>query len=480
MVDFYPKYTDRDIRGHGVEFPAWSEHFGAGRISHAATMEHKTSQFSLFKLMYERAMIDKRRTLDPADATTFLIPYDIGMNACFTMPHGRMRKTGCPQAHEVERRLLASPFFKANHGHDHVLIVSVNQNMNYFFERTNCTVLFQTCWNCTKLSIDEYLFTAQDRTFETRGRGINWHAVPFPSDYHFSARLAPEGAIAPWDDVAGRRRRHVVSFSGSPNRLSKISTQIRHGLLALCRAANDTRICATQRYDTGTKRGGSAHTLSRESIFCLQPPGDMPTRKAVFDAILSGCIIVLFHPLTAKYMYDMHLSEEEWDSISISYDSIVKIRDVIKGVNGTTNVIKDLVDMQRLYPSRVRTMQESIRKVAFKLQYSLIELRPDGLRELARKKNIGRGAHGDGFMDDAYDIAINRVMEIHSGAGSHARQNSYVECAVMRRGRYRPQTADWCTVLGTKEDPYTPPMLVTYAHPNVLSQPPPPPPPSSS
>jgi hypothetical protein len=52
LVDKYPKYTDRDIRDHGVEFPAWSQHFGSGRSIYAEGMEHKTSQFALFKLMY--------------------------------------------------------------------------------------------------------------------------------------------------------------------------------------------------------------------------------------------------------------------------------------------------------------------------------------------------------------------------------------------------------------------------------------------
>ena len=151
LIDRYPKYTDRDFKQHGVEFPAWTTNFGAGRQINAVNMEYKTSQFSLFKIMFERAMIDPRRTDDPLKATSFLIPYDIGMNGCFTLPHGRMRRTNCPLSWEVTRRLHESPYFKRNGGHDHTLIVSTNQNMNYFFLDTNCSTVFRACWNCTKL-----------------------------------------------------------------------------------------------------------------------------------------------------------------------------------------------------------------------------------------------------------------------------------------------------------------------------------------
>lgn len=31
-----------------------------------------------------------------------------------------------------------------------------------------------------------------------------------------------------------------------------------------------------------------------QSVFCLQPPGDSPTRKSFYDSLLSGCVPVLF------------------------------------------------------------------------------------------------------------------------------------------------------------------------------------------
>uniref|UniRef100_A0A7I4C730 Exostosin GT47 domain-containing protein n=2 Tax=Physcomitrium patens TaxID=3218 RepID=A0A7I4C730_PHYPA len=43
------------------------------------------------------------------------------------------------------------------------------------------------------------------------------------------------------------------------------------------------------------------------SHFCMQPPGDSPTRRSEFDSLVAGCIPVLFHPSTAYLQYPKHL-----------------------------------------------------------------------------------------------------------------------------------------------------------------------------
>ena len=233
LVDRYANYTDRPHHSHGVEFPRWTENYGAGRLINITSMEYKTSQFSLFKIMYERALIDKRRTLDPMEANSFLIPFDIGMHAAFFEQHGRMRKTHCPLASEVVDRLKKSPFFKAKSGHDHTLIMSINQNMNYFMGAEKCQSLMKHCWNCTKLSIDEYLFIGKERDFEIKDRGLNWHAIPFPSDYHYSYGANGAATIPPWKFDTPRTT--LISFVGNPRRFNEWSTYIREALVVSVR-----------------------------------------------------------------------------------------------------------------------------------------------------------------------------------------------------------------------------------------------------
>lgn len=292
IVNRYANYTDRSHHGHGVEIPQWKQHFGAGRQVDAASMEHKTSQFGLFKLVFERASIDKtRRTTKPDKATSFIIPYDIGMYAAFLETNGRMRRTNCPFSDTVISRLKNSVYFNRNYGHDHVVIFSVNQNLNYFMGAQKCVDFMRLCWNCTKLSIDEYMFIAKDRNFELKNRGINWHAVPFPSDYHYSHNVYTASVSngtaqyeLPWRDF--KQRSIIVSFVGNTRRYNDISTRIREALVQQC--SKHRTQCQHGAYKHDNKVG--QHQLSRSSLFCLQPPGDMPTRKSLFDAVLSGCI----------------------------------------------------------------------------------------------------------------------------------------------------------------------------------------------
>ncbi|KAL8552636.1 hypothetical protein ACS0TY_001358 [Phlomoides rotata] len=37
-----------------------------------------------------------------------------------------------------------------------------------------------------------------------------------------------------------------------------------------------------------------------QASFCLEPPGDTPTRKSTFDSILAGCIPVFFEEISTK------------------------------------------------------------------------------------------------------------------------------------------------------------------------------------
>nr|GMD94327.1 probable xyloglucan galactosyltransferase GT20 [Ipomoea batatas] len=60
----------------------------------------------------------------------------------------------------------------------------------------------------------------------------------------------------------------------------------------------------------GCDKPGSIVNLFMESEFCMQPPGDSPTRKSVFDSLVAGCIPVLFDPLTAYYQYPWHLPQD--------------------------------------------------------------------------------------------------------------------------------------------------------------------------
>jgi hypothetical protein len=535
LVDRYAKFTDRSHLSHGVEFPAWLNHHGAGRLVDPLNLEHKTSQFGLFKIMYERALMDKRRTMNPEHATTFLIPFDIGMHITFLETNGRMRRSGCPLSDTAIDYLQKSKYFNKNFGHDHLLVFSINYNMNYFMSAPKCQKFMQTCWNCTKLAIDEYLFTAKHRHFEAKNRGINWHAVPFPSDYHFSvlarkmmgrSRYVPPSVdgrralqvTTPDDnrkrnsfrDGGGKGGKHhgkhhgrkspptedatipnfhdisedmenwsppwmryqsdrkiLVSFTGNPRRFNEWATLMRESLIAQC--ANHTEHCVHGAYKHDSKR--SNNDLARNSVFCLQPPGDMPSRKSVFDTILSGCIPVLFHPLTAKYMYEWHFGQDLWTRTAISFDSNSDNRNLMEN---KVDFIQKLIDLYKNNREDVLHRRKLIAKHAFQLQYSLVDedmvttiiSSAEGNKVIKNKNKVVPifpiKTETGLVMKDAYDVSMTKVLEIHAGQRTHERTDEFVACAVIPSKPVDLQTADWCNSTQSVQDPYSPSAYHSY------------------
>ena len=493
LVDRYANFTDRKD-AHGVEIPQWRLHHGLGRVISGDNMEHKTSQFALHKIFYERALLDPHRTLDASLATSFFIPFDIGMHTAFLESNGRMRRSNCPSAPSVIQRLNESAHFRRSMGHDHIVVFSLNQNMNYFMAGQRCQDFLRFCWNCTKLSIDEYLFTAQDRVFEMKNRGINWHAVPFPSDYHYSTRaladdaaplphpaaaaLAPtvfktadpsssspsssssSALLPPWERPDPRPT--IVSFTGSPRRYNDIATAMREALIKQC--ASHGTSCVYGKYSHDPKALSNPGKLLRESVFCLQPPGDMPTRKSVFDSILSGCIPVLFHPLTARLMYEWHWGQQLWEEIAVNFDSNA---DSHLLVDNKADMVARLIDLFRNDPQAVAKRQARLREMAHQLQYSLVSNEPvttaDGGGGGARPRRRVHVQLRDGKpLPDAYSLAMQRVMDIHTGRASHRRSSHFVVCDQLQGRGQLLQTADWCNSTQSLVDPSSPPSVVDY------------------
>jgi len=292
------------------------------------------------------------------------------------------------------------------------------------------------------------------------------------------SRIAPAGQL----QLTGSRgnghpyeRHTIVSFTGSPRRFNEYSTLMREGLVRLCGDLNNTAQCSYGHYKHDLKV--SNNELSRRSVFCLQPPGDMPSRKSVFDAILSGCIPVLFHPLTAKYMYEWHWGQVLWEDIAISFDSNDENRHLM---DGSDDFISRLVAMYNDLQSagyvdggnsrsahksnaqrvahvlaggrkEVRRRQVALAKVAFRLQYSLIEPNSDSDEKL----EVARHSIEGELQEDAYDVAMRHVLAIHAGREKHDRTSHFVQCSLLA-GPQELQTADWCNSTHSLVDPYSP------------------------
>lgn len=129
---------------------------------------------------------------------------------------------------------------------------------------------------------------------------------PFPSDVHWSSQLSRP---YPWE--RNHTRKFLLAYGGSILSYDKFVEKLRTKLADQCKASPD--ICITGGYGTGrdftalaNHNGSLIYNLYNNSVFCINPPGDLPTRKGLFDSMLLGCIPVTFNPLTASAMYTWH------------------------------------------------------------------------------------------------------------------------------------------------------------------------------
>lgn len=121
-----------------------------------------------------------------------------------------------------------------------------------------------------------------------------------------------------------------------------------------------------------------------QASFCLQPPGDTPTRRSAFDGILAGCIPVFFEDLSAKSQYNWHLPEDKYEEFSVF---IPKEDVVFKGLR--------IFDVLMAIPrAKVRRMREKV-----------VEMMP---RIIYRKHGSSLGLR---TKKDAFDIAIEGTLQ---------------------------------------------------------------------
>lgn len=184
-----------NMRDDPNEILEMTTNFGAGTLLNATRGSFHTDQYQIFLLFYHRAMKDHRRTHDPSKATTFLIPYDLASDVAYYKKCAKSQGVcfdfrRCPLAPSVETLLLESPWYHRHQGRDHLLLVGDNYAMDHYIGKPKCKhFLSGICYNCTKMAIDDYSFLHSDDKGKV-SKGDYWHAVPFPSDFHWTNQVS--------------------------------------------------------------------------------------------------------------------------------------------------------------------------------------------------------------------------------------------------------------------------------------------------
>lgn len=233
-------------------------------------------------------------------------------------------------------------------------------------------------WGTSFLELKEfYNVTA----LVVEGRAWPWQeqAVPYLTSFHPPTLALFDSWIK---RVKSSRRTTLMLFAGGGG--AGAGLNIRRSIRHECE--NNTKVCDLVDCSNGICEHDPIRYMRPmlQATFCLQPPGDTPTRRSTFDAIVAGCIPVFFEEQSAKMQYRWHLPEETYDDFAVF---IAKEEVVYKGLK----ILDVLMGIPR---DQVRRMREKV-----------IELMP---RVVYRKHGSSLGLR---TKKDAFDIAIEGALE---------------------------------------------------------------------
>lgn len=308
--------------------------------------------------------------------------------------------------------------------------------MDHYILKPLCKSLLRgVCYNCTKFAIDDYSFLHSDDSGRI-DKGDNWHAVPFPSDFHYNRHIK---APFPWENT---KRPILVSYIGSTRSYYGPARRLRGSIVHYC--GLHPSLCVHTSYGENHTRssfqvpGHKPLLLAQKSVFCFQPIGDLMTRKGLFDSMLQGCIPVVFDKLTASVMYTLHWPEEYWDSVVVEllfhptafryFDPVAALRDML--LHNRSAVLRK---------------QQLLRERVFQLQYGLDGRYLNHPPQQLLAPSAGARAHNTtrpkrlklspswpldsaGPQDDAFDVLIDRALAWHSGNAVQQRTGTVPEC----------------------------------------------------
>ena len=147
----------------------------------------------------------------------------------------------------------------------------------------------------------------------------------------------------------------------------KYGLATRDKVYAECRDAANATCAVFDPRDMEHKCGFA--TIHRSAIFCFEPGGDSPYRKGFYDAMLAGCIPVIFS-----------LQNELVTPWFVPKGVAVRLSERAYG-NGT---FKALDVLRRIPSEEIRRRQSIIRKHGHRLQYAVDDLgeEPDAVETL--------------------------------------------------------------------------------------------------
>ncbi|CAN6288829.1 unnamed protein product [Urochloa humidicola] len=350
---------------------------GLGPRTHPRSRSWYRTDARLLEPFFHRRILERGCLADdPARADAVFVPYYAALDALPYVLDPALLDASARHGAELADFLARDQprILSRRQGHDHFLVVSGSA-----WDYAQPPDTEPRLWGTTSLLRLPELANVTFLTVESRIWPWQDHAIPHPTSFH----PATLPHLRAWLARARRSRRATLMlFTGGVSRPSR--PNIRGSILAEC--ANRTDACAV----VDCSGGKCSHDPGRYmramlgAKFCLEPPGDTPTRRSTFDAIIAGCVPVFFEDLAARRQYGWHLPPARFDDFSVH---IPKEAVVFGGV-GIADTLEAVPEAE------VRRMRKRVLEMAPRVLYrrhgSAAELREAG--------------------KDAVDLAVDGVL----------------------------------------------------------------------
>ncbi|CAH8390784.1 unnamed protein product [Eruca vesicaria subsp. sativa] len=295
-----PSKFNRDLLGHCKDMVPWTnmcrffKNDGFGEpIKNLGQGWFMTHQYALEPILHSRVLKHPCRVYRESQAKVFYVPFYGGFDVLRWHFKNVSNDVKDRLGIEVLKWLGSKESWKRNAGKDHVFVLG---KISWDFRRNKLAwgsrfLDLQEMQNPTKLLIERHPWELNDI------------AIPHPTYFHPKT----DNDITSWQNkMTSKARRNLISFAGGARPGNPNS--IRSTLIQQCRSLSDQ--CRFLNCSSGScDKPENVIKLFQDSELCLQPPGDSPTRRSVFDSLISGCIPVIFDPYTAYYQYAWHLPE---------------------------------------------------------------------------------------------------------------------------------------------------------------------------
>ncbi|VVB07369.1 unnamed protein product [Arabis nemorensis] len=328
---------------------------------------YSTNQFMLEVIFREKMRHYGCLTNDSSLSSAVFVPFYAGFDVRLFWGYNVKQRDELGE--DLARWLSGRPEWRRMYGRDHFFVAGrVGRDFRRLSDQDsdwgNKLLRLPEFENMTMLSIETNSWS-------------NEFAVPYPSYFHPKSEID----VKRWQrQVRMKQRRFLFSFVGAPR--PNLKESIRGEVISQCLASQGK--CKFLNCETNKYCGDPVKVMDvfQDSVFCLQPPGDTPTRRSTFDSILAGCIPVFFNRDSVYNQYKWFFPKDH-----TKYSVYISEEDVKIGKVSIENLLIMISE------ERILSMRNEVEKIIPKIIYT-------------KPKVVGPDK-----IEDAFEIAMARVLE---------------------------------------------------------------------